>query len=148
MGGAMVIAPLAFVIASLIVYWSGFDTIWKLGVCIVIGYVIIGISMAFDSQRPVLNWKAASWLPVYLIGMGLISWQGAYCSAGPASSNKCGAANHLTFLSPWGDLIVVAVFALVIYYWAQASRLPRDEMLKVVGQQTEEPQAAAGAAGS
>jgi amino acid transporter len=144
MGGAAVLSPLAFVIASLIVYWSGWDTIWKLGVCIVIGYVIIGISMAFDSQRPVLNWRAASWLPVYLVGMGLISWQGSYCSGGPASSTKCGAQNHITFLSPWGDLIIVAIFAVIIYYWAQATRLPREKMLQVVGQQAAYTEPAAG----
>jgi len=144
LGGAVVIAPVAFIIANLIIYWSGWDTLWRLGICIVIGYVLIGIGMAFDKKRPVLNWKAASWLPVYLVVMGLISWQGAYCSAGPASSTKCGAQNHITFLSPWGDLIIVAVFSLIIYYWAMATRLPREEMLKAVGQQSAEPEAAAG----
>src|SRR5215475_2582446 len=47
---ANVIAPLAFVLASLIIYWSGLEVIWKLGVVLVIGYVLIGISMAFDKQ--------------------------------------------------------------------------------------------------
>jgi amino acid transporter len=144
LGGAAVVAPLAFIIANLIVYWSGWDTLWKLGICIVIGYALIGIGMAFDKKRPVLNWKAASWLPVYLIVMGVISWQGGYCSAGPASSTKCGAQNHITFLSPWGDLIIVAIFSLIIYYWAMATRLPREEMLKAVGQQSDEPEALAG----
>jgi amino acid transporter len=132
LGGAAVIAPLAFVVANLIVYWSGFETLWKLGICIVIGYVLIGIFMAFDKQRPVLNWKTASWLPVYLIGMGLISWQGQY---GPGNTSK---------IPLWWDIVVVAVFSLIIYYWAMATRLPREEMLKVVGQQSAETEAAAG----
>src|SRR5262249_29831655 len=79
---ATVIAPLAFVIAGLIIYWSGFEVIWKLGVVLVIGYVLIGISMAFDKQRPPLDWKSASWLPVWLIGLGIISWQGQYSGGG------------------------------------------------------------------
>jgi amino acid transporter len=131
MGGAAVVAPLAFIIASLIVYWSGFETLWKLGICIVIGYVLIGIFMAFDKQRPVLNFKAASWLPVYLIGMGIISWQGQY---GPGNTSK---------IPLWWDIVIVAVFSLIIYYWAQATRLPREEMLKVVGQQSADEEAAA-----
>src|SRR5262249_40397608 len=81
-----VIAPIAFIIANLIIYWSGFEVLWKLGIVLVIGYVLIGISMAFDKQRPPLDWKSATWLPVYLIGMGIISWQGQY--SGAASSDK------------------------------------------------------------
>jgi len=72
--GAAVIAPLSFIIANMLIYWSGFEVIWKLGIVLVIGYVLIGIFMAFDKQRPPLKWKAAVWL----IGMGVISWQGQY----------------------------------------------------------------------
>jgi len=32
--------------------------------------------------------------------------------------------------------VVVAAFSLVIYYWAMATRLPRDEMLNLVGRQS------------
>ena len=38
-----VLAPIAFVLANFLIYWSGFETLWKLGICIVIGYVLIGI---------------------------------------------------------------------------------------------------------
>ena len=56
----------------------GLRDLWKLGIVLVIGYILIGISMAFDKQRPPLDWKSAQWLPVYLIGMGIISWQGQF----------------------------------------------------------------------
>jgi amino acid transporter len=133
---AVWLSPVAFILACEIIYWSGFDTVWKLGICIVIGYALIGISMAFDRERPPLNWKAAQWLPVFLIGMGIISWQGRYCSTGTAATVACGAANHLPF---WWDIVIVAAFALAIYYWAQAVRLPRDEMVALVNRQAEEP---------
>jgi amino acid transporter len=132
MPGAVWLAPLAFILACEIIYWSGFDTVWKLGVCIVIGYVLIGVSMLFDKDRPPLDWKPAQWLPVFLIGMGIISWQGKYCSGGPASTAGCGAANHIPF---WWDIGLVAAFALVIYFWAQAVRLPRGRMLELVARQ-------------
>src|SRR5246127_4657827 len=74
--GALWLTPVAFVVANLIIYWSGLEVIWKLGVCIFIGYVLIGVAMAFDKARPPLDWKSAQWLPVYLIGMGIISWLG------------------------------------------------------------------------
>ena len=87
MPAAWILAPAAFVVADLLIYWSGFEVIWKLGVVLIIGYVIIGICMAFDPQRPPLDWKSAVWLPVWLIGMGIISWQGQY--SGASDSTRC-----------------------------------------------------------
>ena len=74
-------ALFAFVVADLLIYWSGFEVIWKLGVVLVIGYVLMGITIAFDPQRPPLQWRSAVWMPVWLIGMGIISWQGQFAAA-------------------------------------------------------------------
>jgi len=123
--------PAAFVVACLLIYWSGWLVVWKLGIVLVIGYILIGISMAFDKQRPPLDWKSAVWLPVWLIGMGIISWQGQY---GP------GNTGNIPF---WWDMLIVAVFGVVIYYWAMVTRLPREEMLALVerqGSHGEEPE--------
>jgi hypothetical protein len=91
--------------------------------------------MAFDPKRPPLDWKSAQWLPVYLIGLGIISWQGQYSGGAVKSPINTG---HIPF---WWDMVVVAAFSLIIYYWAQATRLPREEMLNLVGRQStvEEP---------
>ena len=60
--------------ANLIILWTGWDTIWKLGVSILIGYAILVANRVFhlNEHKPTLDWKAASWLIPYLIGMGLI----------------------------------------------------------------------------
>jgi amino acid transporter len=130
-----VVAPIAFIIANMLIYWSGFEVVWKLGIVMVIGYVLIGISMAFDENRPPLDWKSAVWLPVYLIGVGIISWQGQY--SGAPSSDKHPQAPTNTFNIPfWWDMLVVAAFSLAIYYWAMASRLPKAEMLNLVERQS------------
>jgi amino acid transporter len=126
LGGAAVVAPLAFVIANLIIYWSGLEILWKLGICIVIGYIVIAVAMAFDQNRPPLDWRSATWLPVYLIGMGIISWQGQY--AGGAVKPPLPTGN----IPLWWDMVIVAAFSLVIFFWAQATRLPRAEMLRLV----------------
>jgi amino acid transporter len=130
--GAAVLAPLSFAVASLIIYFSGFETIWKLGIVVVVGYVLIGTWMAIDKQRPPLDWKAASWLPFYLVGMGIISWQGQF---GPDNTNRIEFG--------W-DMLIVAVFSIVIYYWAQAVRAPREEVLELVARQSAEPDLATG----
>ena len=134
MPASWLLAPAAFIVADLLIYWSGFEVIWKLGVVLIIGYVIIGICMAFDSQRPPLDWKSAIWLPVWLIGMGIISWQGQY--SGASSSDKHPLPPTNTFNIPfWWDILVVAAFSVAIYYWAMATKLPRNEMLNLVNRQ-------------
>ncbi len=132
MPGATWMAPLAFILANMIIYWSGFETVWKLGICIVIGYVLIGAHLVFGKpeNRPPLdavNWRSAQWLPVYLIGMGIISWQGQF---GPDNTAR---------LPFWWDMLVVAIFSLIVYYWAQYAKLPKDEMMLVVAQQSGGP---------
>jgi hypothetical protein len=86
--------------------------------------------MALDKERPPLDWKSAVWLPVWLIGLGIISWQGQY---GP------GNTGNIPF---WWDMLIVAAFSVAIFYWAMATRLPTQEMLELVerqGMQPEEP---------
>jgi amino acid transporter len=131
MPAAGFLAPAAFVVANLLIYWSGFEVVWKLGIVLVIGYVLIGIGMAVDKERPPLDWKSAVWLPVWLVGVGIISWQGQY---GP------GNTGNIPF---WWDMLLIAGFSVVIFYWAMATRLPREEMLYLVDRQAahgEEPE--------
>ncbi|MEU5015026.1 APC family permease [Streptomyces sp. NPDC021749] len=117
--GGNVISPLAFVVASLIIYWAGWETLQRLGWAIVIGYVLLGGYAWYATKKrlpnaPRLDWKAARWLPVYLIGMGLISWQGGF-----------GGQSHIPL---WWDMVIVAAFAVGIYYWARASAVPAEEI--------------------
>jgi len=132
MPAAWLLAPAAFAVADLLIYWSGFEVIWKLGVVLIIGYVIIGICMAFDPQRPPLDWKSAIWLPAWLIGMGIISWQGQYSGSGDAHPLPPTNTGHIGFL--W-DMLIVAAFSVAIYLWAMRTKLPRDEMLLLVNKQ-------------
>jgi hypothetical protein len=132
MPAAAVLAPAAFVVADLLIYWSGFEVIWKLGVVLIIGYVIIGICMAFDPQRPPLDWKSAIWLPAWLIGMGIISWQGQYSGSGDDHPLPPTNTGHIGF---WWDMLIVAAFSVAIYFWAMRTKLSRDEMLRLVNKQ-------------
>jgi amino acid transporter len=134
MPAAVVLAPAAFAVADLLIYWSGFEVVWKLGIVLLLGYLIMGISMAFDPQRPPLDWKSAVWLPVWLIGMGIISWQGQY--SGAASSDKHPLPPTNTFhIGFWWDILVVVAFSVAIYLWAMRTKLPREEMLALVNKQ-------------
>src|SRR5690242_8184168 len=136
MPGAVCLAPVAFIVANLLIYWSGLLVIWKLGIVLVIGYVVLGISMAFDKQRPPLDWKSGVWLPVWLVGLGIISWLGQYSGGAVAPPVNTGTIPF------WWDMAVVAAFSLVIFYWAMAVKLPREEMLNLVERQAGEQEPA------
>ena len=104
--GAVVISPVAFVVADLLIYWSGFEAVWKLGVAIILGYMLILFYSADRPELPRINWTKSSWIGAYLLGMGLISWVG---QNGPQNTGR---------LPFWWDLGVVTLFSLAIYYWA------------------------------
>ncbi|MFF4185223.1 APC family permease [Streptomyces sp. NPDC001691] len=122
--GGSWMSPLAFVVANLLILWSGWSTDWKLGVAILIGYVILIANRVFKMNpiTPQLDLRAAQWLPVYLIGMGLIVY-----------ASDFGPLKHPWF-PLWWDMAVVAVFSLVIYYWALAVALPSEKIQQMIDQ--------------
>ena len=142
MPAAAVLAPAAFIVADLLIYWSGFEVLWKLGIVLVLGYVIIGAFMAFDKQRPPLDWKSAVWLPAWLIGMGIISWQGQYSGAASVDRHPLPPTNtgNIPF---WWDMLAVVAFSLIIYFWAMRSKLPREQVLHCVNRQAGENESGA-----
>jgi len=119
---AEVIAPAAFVVSGLVILWSGWATDWKLGVAILLGYVILAVSRGFrlNSHEPVLQWRAAQWLPVYLVGLGIIVYLSPY---GPLKN---------PVIPLWWDMVVTALFSLAIYYWALAVALPSATIQRMI----------------
>jgi amino acid transporter len=128
---ARVLAPLAFAVANLLILWSGWTTDWKLGVAILIGYVILAANQIFklNPTAPQFELRSALWLPAYLVGMGAIVYVSDF---GPTA--------HPWF-PLWWDMLAVTVFSLAIYFWAQRVALPADkiEALTRRGAVVEEP---------
>jgi amino acid transporter len=117
-------SPLGFCISGLVILWSTWETDWKLGVAILIGYAILGISRAFhlNDKSPHLHWRSASWLPAYLVGMGIIVYISSF---GPMKS---------PILGDYLGIVVTVVFSLAIYYWALAVALPAEEIEEMVNE--------------
>ena len=118
------LAPLGFIISGCIILWSGWTTDWKLGVAILIGYVILGVSrgLHLNDHTTVLDWRAAAWLPAYLVGMGLIVFLSDF---GPLSNP--------VFTLGW-DMLAVAVLSLAIYYWAMAVALSKEQIEEMISE--------------
>jgi amino acid transporter len=119
---ARVLAPASFAVANLLILWSGWTTDWKLGVAILIGYVILAANQALklNPTRPQFEVRSALWLPVYLVGMGLIVYLSDF---GPTA--------HPWF-PLWWDMVAVAVFSLGIYYSALRLALPTDKIERLI----------------
>jgi amino acid transporter len=117
-------SPLGFCISGLIILWSTWDTDWKLGVAILIGYAILAVSRVFhlNDKSPHLHWRSASWLPAYLVGMGIIVYVSSF-----------GPMDH-PILGDYLGILVTVVFSVAIYYWALAVALPAEEIEEMVSE--------------
>ncbi|MBM7646129.1 amino acid transporter [Scopulibacillus daqui] len=110
--GISIIGPLSFLIASFIVYWTGWQTIsWLIGLemMMFIGYlfskkIIQASKIAFAQQI-----KSSIWLIVYCLAMIAISYLGTFGGRG-------------ILPAPW-DQIAVIIISLAAYYWGVASAL-------------------------
>jgi amino acid transporter len=135
---AGVLSPLAFAVANLLILWSGWTTDWKLGVAILIGYVILAANrvLKLNPRVPEFEPRSALWLPAYLVGMGLIVYLSDF---GPTAN---------PWFPLWWDMLAVAVFSLGIYAWALRSGLPAEKIRALVGgtSHSEEPPALRAAA--
>jgi amino acid transporter len=103
------IAMLAFYICNLLVFWTGWQTVYRLLIAMAIGFLVFiyrGIYVVNKSEH--WQWRTARWLIPYLIGLGIISYLGSFG----------GGLNVLKF---GVDFIVIAVFTLIIYAIATRS---------------------------
>jgi amino acid transporter len=124
-----VLAPLSFVFANFIVYWSGWQTYSTLMVVMVLGFALMLISGVFklNPNQPTIDWEASIWVFPYLIGMGIISYLGGFGAGGIIGgvgvfkTVLVGGHDHLKL---YYDLLVLTIFSLVIYYLAMWKRLP------------------------
>jgi amino acid transporter len=99
---APVLAPVAFIAANEIIYWTSWGTVQKLMLAIAAGYVIFGIAYArrHPMERPPLDLLSLVWILPWLGGLAVISYLGQY--------------GGTKLIPEWIDLGVVAAFSLVI----------------------------------
>ena len=108
--GMGVIAPLAFVLASLILYWAR----WPLtGKIILLMAIALPVYFYYQAKSGWTGWgrefRAALWLVVYLPVMALLSYIGGKAFGG------------IGLLPEGWDMAVVALVALAFYHWGVRS---------------------------
>ena len=118
--GGDVIPFLAFFASNLIVFWAGWETNWKLGAAVLIGWVLlVGFQRWSRGSTPALEWRAGLWVVPWLVGIMVISLLGDY-------------GGGLGILSlGWGALAVFGL-SLVIFLIAVRMRLSPDSVVRGV----------------
>ena len=97
---ATVMSLFAFYVCNLIIYWTGWSTIWRMLLVIGLGYVYLALNKRFKLSG--LNTLNALWLFPYLGGIGIISYFGSF-----------GGGMHIITFG-W-DFVVIALFSISIY---------------------------------
>lgn len=110
---ANIVCLLAFYCCNLFSYWTGWETISKLGIVLSIGLVIFMLSYIRGSVKVEMNEiKTAFWIVPYLAGIILISYLGSFGGHG---------------VIPFGvDFLVIALFSFGIFQMAIKSRVILD----------------------
>ncbi|RNI24338.1 APC family permease [Flexivirga caeni] len=100
--GMPIVAPLAFMVSSLVILWTAWDTLLKTLIPIVIGLVWFAVSFARGNRDPG-DIGGGLWLVVYLVFTYGVAALGSYGGSGVIGS-------------PW-DSIIVAIGSLALYWW-------------------------------
>jgi amino acid transporter len=119
-----VLLPIAFFSSNLLLYWGSYDVEWKLDVALVLGAVLFLIGAAVKKTLSGEMLRHGYWIFPWLIGSTVISYFGDYGGPHPIFDGFV--------FGQWTDLFVVAVFSLVIYYWALAVALPSGRVKAIV----------------
>jgi amino acid transporter len=129
-----IFAPVAFIFATWVIIFSGWQSYTTFMVAMLLGYLIIWLSYQFhlNPKAPSMDWGAAPWILAYFVGMGLISYFGDFGAGGIIGG--VGVFKHVLDqggnddLTLGGTLAVSALLAVGIYWWALSSRLPEHKV--------------------
>ena len=77
---AIVWSYLAFLVCTLLAYWSGWQVIYKMDIGIIIGFIVL-FAYHFLTKRGrklQVNWKSSLWVYLYFSGLSILSYYGNY----------------------------------------------------------------------
>jgi amino acid transporter len=127
LGGGWIIPWLAFVSSNLIVFWSGWDVVWKLMLAVLLGFVLLVVhETGWGRHTPKLDMRAGFWMLPWLGGVTVISWLGRY----PGLDRRAGNLGYLDLVS---GVVVIALFSTFIMWLAHRFRLRGERVVEQLG---------------
>jgi amino acid transporter len=135
-GGAWIIAPLALLSTNLIMYWSGWDQVWKMMIAVLIGYVLLAIFQMADANKrraPKLDFAHGWWVLVWFAGITVVSYLGSY--SGVSDKTNSGELDWYGFN---GGIIANVVLTIVVLAVAWYCQLPAQRVEEILNQTADE----------
>lgn len=122
--GNDVLPIIGFICANLIVYWTGWETNWKLFLAVAIGYVVMILHHIFAKDKarlPDLKMRSGWWMILWMVGLVVLSLIGHYG----------GGLDIMGFI--WGEIVTV-IFSVVVFYVGISCRLSPEESVEAIEQ--------------
>ena len=135
--GAWIIAPLALLSTNLIMYWAGWDQVWKMMLAVVIGYAVLWILQATGRNMPPLDFRHGWWVLVWFAGITVVSYLGSY--SGVSTSKEAGQADVYGFN---GGVIANIILTIVVLAAAWYCQLPSGRVQEILTESEVEDAAA------
>lgn len=110
---------ISFYVCNLMLQWAGWETVWKLFVAVGAGMIIFISSHYLNpqSRKENLSLKSFSWLILYLILSGIVSYFGNY-------------KGGLEKISMEYEFIIIAINSFIVFIYAQKTALKKEETEK------------------
>jgi amino acid transporter len=118
--GLSVIAPFSFIVSGLIIYWSGTSNLVKLDIAVVFFLILYFIARRFDPTQSPIDFRAGFFCIPWIVGLTIFSIFGGSYVGGYNSFFGIKINHHLPF---WWDIGSIAVYSLIIFYFAISTRL-------------------------
>ncbi len=108
-------SAISFVFVGYVVYWTGWQTNWKVLLTVPIGLIVLTLARITSSETPPpLNLRESILLWPYIAGLGAVSYLGSY-------------GKGLGLLSEGVAMTVITIFSLAIFALAIKLRLPDEQ---------------------
>lgn len=118
---APVLAPAAFMISTLMVFWSGWETTWRLLVLLGLGAALFFLRLLLTGREE-LDARGVIWFLPYFAGVTVISRLGTFDGG-------------LSLLPAPYDSLAIAVFSLGIFFLAVGNRLSQTQFDTVIAEE-------------
>jgi amino acid transporter len=118
--GLSVIAPFSFVVSGLIIYWSGTSNLVKLDIAVAFFLILYFIARRFDPTQSPIDFRAGFFAVPWIVGLTIFSIFGGSYVGGYNSFFGIKISHHLPF---WWDIGAIAVYSLIVFYYAIRTRL-------------------------
>ncbi len=107
----MALSAISFVLVGCVVYWSGWDTNWKVFGLALAGALLLSFLHWRRGDFSKLNVRESAWFGLFVAGLAAISYLGNY-------------GNGLKLLGHGSDMALVAILSLGVFRMAIRTRLP------------------------